>query len=217
MQAVGQIKGEHSVYDRDSGQMLSATFMDYFHAARRRSVPELAMFDHPTPSPNNPLGVKGAGEAGTTGCVPGDRQRRDRRALPARHPSSRYAVFSSRRLGGHPVACGDLSMGSSTSRRRLRSGLRPSRYPPPSDAGRRYGRRRSRTGGPTPMRRANAGWQDGRRAGRQRATGSVLATEGPSTPRAAKSSGKSFAITGIAAVLVADQVDGVHCGPIAVI
>ncbi|MGZ5897432.1 MAG: xanthine dehydrogenase family protein molybdopterin-binding subunit [Xanthobacteraceae bacterium] len=68
MQAVGQIKGEQNVYDR-SGQMLSATFMDYF-MPRADDLFSLAMFDHPSPSPNNPLGVKGAGEAGTTGCVP---------------------------------------------------------------------------------------------------------------------------------------------------
>lgn len=69
MQGVGQIKGEHAVYDRDSGQLLSATFMDYF-MPRASDLFPLALFEHSTPSPNNPLGVKGAGEAGTTGCVP---------------------------------------------------------------------------------------------------------------------------------------------------
>jgi carbon-monoxide dehydrogenase large subunit len=69
MQAVGQLKGEHTIYERDSGQMLSATFMDYF-MPRANDLFPLALLDHSTPSPNNPLGVKGAGEAGTTGCVP---------------------------------------------------------------------------------------------------------------------------------------------------
>jgi carbon-monoxide dehydrogenase large subunit len=69
MQAIGQLKGEHNVYDPDSGQMLSATFMDYM-MPRADDLPALALFDHSTPSPNNALGVKGAGEAGTTGCIP---------------------------------------------------------------------------------------------------------------------------------------------------
>ncbi len=69
MQAVGQALGEHCVYDPDSGQMLSASFMDYV-MPRAWDLPRISLYDHSTPSPNTPLGVKGAGEAGTTGAVP---------------------------------------------------------------------------------------------------------------------------------------------------
>ena len=69
MQAIGQVFGEKCVYDPDSGQMLSGTFMDYV-MPRAWDLPRIALYDHSTPSPNNPLGVKGAGEAGTTGAIP---------------------------------------------------------------------------------------------------------------------------------------------------
>ena len=69
MQAIGQVFGEKCVYDPDSGQMLSGTFMDYA-MPRAWDLPRISLHDHSTPSPNNPLGVKGAGEAGTTGAVP---------------------------------------------------------------------------------------------------------------------------------------------------
>jgi aerobic carbon-monoxide dehydrogenase large subunit len=68
MQGIGQILGEHCVYDA-SGQFLTGTFMDYF-MPRADTLPPFALFDRPTPSPTNPLGVKGAGEAGTTGAIP---------------------------------------------------------------------------------------------------------------------------------------------------
>ena len=69
MQGIGQILGEHCVYDRDTGQLLTGTFMDYF-MPRADCLPALALHDRPIPSPSNPLGVKGAGEAGTTGAIP---------------------------------------------------------------------------------------------------------------------------------------------------
>jgi carbon-monoxide dehydrogenase large subunit len=68
VQGLGQAMGEHAVYD-DSGQLLTASFMDY-HMPRADEQPPMELHDHPVPSPNNPLGVKGAGEAGTTGAVP---------------------------------------------------------------------------------------------------------------------------------------------------
>ena len=37
---------------------------------RADCLPAIAVHDRPTPSPSNPLGAKGAGEAGTTGAVP---------------------------------------------------------------------------------------------------------------------------------------------------
>jgi carbon-monoxide dehydrogenase large subunit len=68
MQGLGQVMGELAVYD-ESGQFLTGSFMDYTmpHSdlIQRVHVESLV-----TPSPNNPLGVKGAGEAGTTGALP---------------------------------------------------------------------------------------------------------------------------------------------------
>jgi len=43
--------------------------MDYY-IPRADALPELALYDRPVPSPTNPLGAKGAGEAGTTGAIP---------------------------------------------------------------------------------------------------------------------------------------------------
>jgi carbon-monoxide dehydrogenase large subunit len=68
VQGIGQAMGEQAVYD-DSGQLLTATFMDY-SMPRADEQPALTLRDRPIPSPGNPLGVKGAGEAGTTGAVP---------------------------------------------------------------------------------------------------------------------------------------------------
>jgi carbon-monoxide dehydrogenase large subunit len=70
MQGFGQIVGEHCVYDRDGGQFLTGTFMDYY-MPRADLLPEkVSLHDRPTISPSNPLGAKGAGEAGTTGAIP---------------------------------------------------------------------------------------------------------------------------------------------------
>ncbi len=69
VQGIGQILGEHCVYDRDTGQLLTGTFMDYF-MPRADCLPRIAVHDRPIASPGNPLGAKGAGEAGTTGAVP---------------------------------------------------------------------------------------------------------------------------------------------------
>jgi carbon-monoxide dehydrogenase large subunit len=69
MQGIGQVLGEHIVYDQDNGQLLSGTFMDYY-MPRAHVLPKLTMKDLPVPSPANPLGAKGAGEAGATGAIP---------------------------------------------------------------------------------------------------------------------------------------------------
>jgi carbon-monoxide dehydrogenase large subunit len=69
MQGIGQVFGEHVEYDPDTGQLLSGSFMDYFmpHA---ENLPPIKLIDCGVPSPFNPLGAKGAGEAGATGSVP---------------------------------------------------------------------------------------------------------------------------------------------------
>jgi carbon-monoxide dehydrogenase large subunit len=69
MQGLGQVMGEQCYYDPETGQLLTASFMDY-QMPRVDWLPEVALYDRSIPSPNNPLGAKGVGEAGTTGSVP---------------------------------------------------------------------------------------------------------------------------------------------------
>ncbi|MEA3025941.1 MAG: aerobic carbon-monoxide dehydrogenase large subunit [Alphaproteobacteria bacterium] len=69
MQGIGQVFGEHIVYDPDTGQLLSGTFMDYF-IPRAHNLGPITLLDCGAPSPANSLGAKGAGEAGATGAVP---------------------------------------------------------------------------------------------------------------------------------------------------
>jgi carbon-monoxide dehydrogenase large subunit len=68
MQGLGQVMGEHYIYD-DGGQIVSGSFMDYF-MPRATDLPPMTLIDRPVPSPTNPLGAKGVGEAGATGAVP---------------------------------------------------------------------------------------------------------------------------------------------------
>ena len=68
-QGLGQACGEHAIYDRDSGQLLTATFLDY-PMPRADWIPGIDFRYQEIPSPRNPLGVKGAGEAGTVGAAP---------------------------------------------------------------------------------------------------------------------------------------------------
>jgi carbon-monoxide dehydrogenase large subunit len=66
-QGLGQALMELGAYDDDSGQLLSGSFMDYA-VPRADDLPALDPIAHDIPSPTNPLGVKGAGEGGTTGA-----------------------------------------------------------------------------------------------------------------------------------------------------
>jgi carbon-monoxide dehydrogenase large subunit len=68
VQGLGQALLEEAVYD-GNGSLLTGSFQDYA-MPRAEHVPELELEDTVTPSPTNPLGVKGVGEAGTTGCAP---------------------------------------------------------------------------------------------------------------------------------------------------
>jgi aerobic carbon-monoxide dehydrogenase large subunit len=69
VQGIGQAVGEHCVYEPETGQLVTGSFMDYF-MPRADVLPEIALYDRPVASPANPLGAKGAGEAGTTGAIP---------------------------------------------------------------------------------------------------------------------------------------------------
>jgi len=68
-QGVGQALSEAVVYENDSGQMLSGTFMDY-GMPRADVMPPMTVLSNEVPTATNPLGVKGAGEAGTVGALP---------------------------------------------------------------------------------------------------------------------------------------------------
>ena len=68
-QGIGQALLEHAVYDPDSGQLLAGSFMDYA-MPRADDLPAYAFSTHNVPSTSNPLGVKGAGEAGAVGAPP---------------------------------------------------------------------------------------------------------------------------------------------------
>ncbi len=67
-QGFGQALGEAIVYD-DNGQLLTGSMMDYF-VPKADLMPTIETAHTVTPSPVNPLGVKGVGEAGTTGSPP---------------------------------------------------------------------------------------------------------------------------------------------------
>ena len=68
-QGVGQALMEQVVYDGESGQLLTATFMDYA-MPRADDFCDMVIGSNPVPTRLNPLGAKGAGEAGTVGALP---------------------------------------------------------------------------------------------------------------------------------------------------
>jgi carbon-monoxide dehydrogenase large subunit len=69
VQGIGQALLEHAVYEPESGQLLSGSFMDYA-MPRADDLPSFAFSTHNVPCKANPLGVKGAGEAGSVGAPP---------------------------------------------------------------------------------------------------------------------------------------------------
>ena len=68
-QGFGQAVLEHTVYDPVSGQLLSGSFMDYA-LPRANEFPDIEVELIEVPCASNPLGVKGAGEAGAVGSPP---------------------------------------------------------------------------------------------------------------------------------------------------
>ncbi len=69
VQGLGQVLGENAAYDA-TGQLVAGSFMDYEMPRADGAPREYRLVDHSVPSPTNPLGAKGAGEAGTIGAVP---------------------------------------------------------------------------------------------------------------------------------------------------
>jgi carbon-monoxide dehydrogenase large subunit len=66
-QGIGQALLEGCVYDRESGQLLTGSYMDYA-MPRAADLPNFQVDNRVTPCTHNPLGVKGCGEAGAIGA-----------------------------------------------------------------------------------------------------------------------------------------------------
>jgi carbon-monoxide dehydrogenase large subunit len=69
VQGAGQALLEDLVYDRDTGQLTTGSFMDY-GMPRAHDFCKFELHENPIPTATNPLGVKGAGETGTCGSLP---------------------------------------------------------------------------------------------------------------------------------------------------
>jgi carbon-monoxide dehydrogenase large subunit len=68
-QGIGQALMENVTYDRDSGQLLTATYMDYA-MPRAHDMGSLTTKFSNVPCKTNPVGIKGVGESGTIGAPP---------------------------------------------------------------------------------------------------------------------------------------------------
>lgn len=94
MQGLGQALCEAVVYDRDSGQLLTASFMDYALPHADMALDLRTVFDQSVPCTTNLLGVKGVGELGTIGAT----------------PAAVNAVLDALHRAGHPHAAQQLQM-----------------------------------------------------------------------------------------------------------
>ncbi|MCH8863126.1 MAG: xanthine dehydrogenase family protein molybdopterin-binding subunit, partial [Proteobacteria bacterium] len=68
-QGIGQAVTENCVFEEESGQLLTGSFMDY-GMPRADDIPPIAFKLNGVPCQTNPLGIKGCGEAGTIGACP---------------------------------------------------------------------------------------------------------------------------------------------------
>ena len=69
-QGIGQALLEENVYDRESGQLITGSFMDYA-MPRADTFPTFSnTLDDSVPAKTNPIGAKGVGESGTVGSTP---------------------------------------------------------------------------------------------------------------------------------------------------
>lgn len=69
VQGLGQVFGEHIVYDKNSGQMITASFGDYIMPRAGGHLKSMRMEEHTTLSKLGPLGIKGMGESGCTASL----------------------------------------------------------------------------------------------------------------------------------------------------
>jgi carbon-monoxide dehydrogenase large subunit len=70
VQGIGQALGEQMLYEQGSGQVMTASMMDYFVPRADIIRDFVHVLDQSIPCQNNPLGVKGVGELGTIGATP---------------------------------------------------------------------------------------------------------------------------------------------------
>ncbi|MGB5080409.1 MAG: xanthine dehydrogenase family protein molybdopterin-binding subunit [Burkholderiales bacterium] len=68
LQGVSQVLAEHAIYDRETGQLLSGSFMDY-PMPRADWMRAIRCDEHLVPTKANALGAKGVGESGTSGAL----------------------------------------------------------------------------------------------------------------------------------------------------
>ncbi|MBX6425039.1 MAG: xanthine dehydrogenase family protein molybdopterin-binding subunit [Variibacter sp.] len=69
VQGIGQMLKDDIRFDESTGQLLTGSFMDYA-VPRAHDVCAIRVESNPVPTKTNPLGVKGAGEAGSVGTLP---------------------------------------------------------------------------------------------------------------------------------------------------
>ena len=108
IQGLGQALIEHQVYDRQSGQLLSGSFMDY-GMPRADTMPSIEAELEEVPCKTNPLGVKGIGESGTIGAPPTVINALHRRAHAARREAHRHAGDAAAGMGDHHPRTGGRS------------------------------------------------------------------------------------------------------------
>jgi carbon-monoxide dehydrogenase large subunit len=106
-QGAGQVLMEQVVYDRNSGQLLSASFMDYA-MPRADTLCDIGLHENPVPTKNNPLGAKGAGEAGCIGALPAVMIAIMNALEPLGvqeldMPATSYRIWQAIRNAGHPA------------------------------------------------------------------------------------------------------------------
>ena len=105
MQGIGQALIEHQIYDRQSGQLLTGSFMDY-GMPRADMMPDVEATLEEVPCKTNPLGVKGIGESGTIGAPPTVINALIDALKPLGVERHRHAGDAGAGVGNHPAGAG---------------------------------------------------------------------------------------------------------------
>ena len=113
-QGVGQAIFERTVYDADSGQLVSGSLMDYA-LPRADDLPDIEVDCIEVPCASNPLGVKGAGEAGAVGSAAGGDQRHHRRAAAGWGDGAGHAGDTGERVERHQLSESRLTIATAYS------------------------------------------------------------------------------------------------------
>jgi hypothetical protein len=123
-QGIGQALLENCVYDKDTGQLLTGSYMDYA-MPRADDVPSFKVGTKVTPCTHNPLGAKGCGEAGAIGAPGGADERGPRRAFERGGQIHRHAGVAASRVERDPV--GEARVTPRRSHVRIRTDTREDR------------------------------------------------------------------------------------------